>query len=919
MLKKYVFAGIFAVVVVGLVTVVLLVRMDKITPAEVLQAMPSDALLLVENVDYEYVSERFLKENRVWIDFVHTTGKLKLDSALAVALEKIGSNAEMHEVLLKQGLAVSLHLMGKDQIVPLMYIPYADRISDNDFEQLILAILDREDMINERRYETEILYDVSGSPGSLASRFTFACVNGICLISPSSMLVEEAVRTMHGTPQLENDPDLMLIRSTAGRYVHANTYVNYEKISQLFKPALREERWGILDGISRLAEWGELDLDIKGDAIVMNGMTHAGVEEPSFLAAFTEQSPVKMDIHERLPSGTSFFLHFGISDPMEFRQGMAAYLESSGQETGIAARGSQLEETYGIDPLEDLFNILDDEMVWFAIEGETTSRGEGLLMLETRSRSETTEVVREWIRSYLQVHAFDMESYRSVYQLDEQTSFDIYKMPDFYMEDAVGNWLFKDYVAVYENCLIFAPSVEVISRIIYQNILHKTLVSDAAYKEMSDYFSNRSNLTLFLRPFAWLELMSADLNGPAAQKLRNMELFLRRIPGVVMQYSSEESLLYQGISLKYTSQIREKALTVWESLLDTAVVIKPALVTNHNTSEKEIFVQDASNKIYLINGTGRILWEQKIQGCIMGRVYQVDFYKNGKLQYLFNTSGHLHLIDRNGNYVERFPIALRSSATSPMALFDYDNSRDYRIIVAGEDRKIYVYNIEGDIVPGWRFGKTESEVTATPQHFRVGDKDHIIVSDRNRAYFLNRRGRERIKPDRRVVFSREGSFYLDMNIREDKPRFVSTDTSGNVVGVYMDGEVSVLLDQKVGPDHFFLMQDMDLDGVPDYILAADDELKVIDHDGNRLFTYRVRGRISQVPDIYKFSASDIKVGITDSNRNRIYLVNSDGSLYEGFPLEGTTRFSIGYFAGSDSRFNLIVGSSNNFLYNYSIE
>ncbi len=119
--------------------------------------------------------------------------------------------------------------------------------------------------------------------------------------------------------------------------------------------------------------------------------------------------------------------------------------------------------------------------------------------------------------------------------------------------------------------------------------------------------------------------------------------------------------MYHSVSLKYTAQIKEKALTVWESLLDTAVIIKPALVINHNTQEKEIFVQDASHKIYLINSTGRILWEQTLEGPIMSKIAQVDFFKNGKLQYLFNTADKLHLIDRNGNYVERYPVTLRSS------------------------------------------------------------------------------------------------------------------------------------------------------------------------------------------------------------------------------------------------------------------
>jgi len=158
-----------------------------------------------------------------------------------------------------------------------------------------------------------------------------------------------------------------------------------------------------------------------------------------------------------------------------------------------------------------------------------------------------------------------------------------------------------------------------------------------------------------------------------------------------------------------------------------------------------------------------------------------------------------------------------------------------------------------------------------------------------------------------------------MNIREEKPRWITTDTMGYIKGIYLDGSITTLLKQNATPDHYFRMQDMDKDGIPEFVIADKEELIVMHQDGKRIFSYKVRDKISNMPDIYKFSASDIKIGITDVSRNRIYLINSDGSLYEGFPLEGSTRFSIGYFAGSDSRFNLIVGSANNFLYNYSIK
>ncbi len=391
-------------------------------------------------------------------------------------------------------------------------------------------------------------------------------------------------------------------------------------------------------------------------------------------------------------------------------------------------------------------------------------------------------------------------------------------LPDPFFKGTLPGRLFNGYFTVFENYLIFGPSVEVLSRVIYQNVLQKTFVSDPVFKEMSDYLSNRSNITFFVRPYAYLDYKRDLLNKEVEQKVDPLELFLRRIPGVVIQYSTEDRLFYQSISCKYNSQIKEKALTVWESLLDSVAVIKPVLVVNHNTMEKEIFVQDAANGIYLINSTGRILWKQKLEGSIMGSIHQVDFYKNGRLQYLFNTSEKIHLIDRNGNYVERYPISLRSDATNPMALFDYDKSKNYRMFIAGEDRKVYVYDIEGNVVTGWKFGKTESTVTRMIQHFRINNKDYIAMSDDNRIYFVDRRGRERVKVKERVILSPNNPLTLDMNIREERPRWISTDTSGNVTAIYLDGSVSTLLNQKVSEDHFFLMQDMDKDGIPEFYL-----------------------------------------------------------------------------------------------------
>ena len=53
MLKRFIYAGLFAVVCIGLVLVFLLNRFDKITPLEILEAVPEDAILFAEDIDFE--------------------------------------------------------------------------------------------------------------------------------------------------------------------------------------------------------------------------------------------------------------------------------------------------------------------------------------------------------------------------------------------------------------------------------------------------------------------------------------------------------------------------------------------------------------------------------------------------------------------------------------------------------------------------------------------------------------------------------------------------------------------------------------------------------------------------------------------------------------------------------------------------
>ena len=89
--------------------------------------------------------------------------------------------------------------------------------------------------------------------------------------------------------------------------------------------------------------------------------------------------------------------------------------------------------------------------------------------------------------------------------------------------------------------------------------------------------------------------------------------------------------------------------------------------------------------------------ENSASRTINSEIFQVDYFRNGKLQLLFSTRNELYLIDRNGNFVEKYPVKLRSPATCGLSVFDYDNNRDYRLFIACEDKHIYAYTKEGNL------------------------------------------------------------------------------------------------------------------------------------------------------------------------------------------------------------------------------
>ena len=69
--------------------------------------------------------------------------------------------------------------------------------------------------------------------------------------------------------------------------------------------------------------------------------------------------------------------------------------------------------------------------------------------------------------------------------------------------------------------------------------------------------------------------------------------------------------------------------------IDKELLTTPQLVNNHTNNQKDIIVQDTNNTLYLISNQGKVYWKKQLKEKILGEIEQIDTYKNGRLQLVF--------------------------------------------------------------------------------------------------------------------------------------------------------------------------------------------------------------------------------------------------------------------------------------------
>tara|TARA_B100000768_G_scaffold182059_1_gene209057 strand:- start:7197 stop:9611 length:2415 start_codon:yes stop_codon:yes gene_type:complete len=325
----------------------------------------------------------------------------------------------------------------------------------------------------------------------------------------------------------------------------------------------------------------------------------------------------------------------------------------------------------------------------------------------------------------------------------------------------------------------------------------------------------------------------------------------------------------------------------WEKQTSGKVTQAPFVFTNHYTKEKEIAIISDHSRIIMLNSAGKELWSRGLPESISGKLHQVDLFRNNKFQLVFSTKNYLIALDRNGKDVENFPIKFSSPSSSAVSVMDYDGKGQNRLLVPLVDGSLKNYNCDGKEVNGWKHKAEESPIVSSVQHLILDRRDYLLAAKKNGEIAIYKRdGKLRYTQELKLSHydGKEISILPSKTIEE--VILIYGDTAGNLV------QSKLSLEQNEGENLGLASAEKSIiynlvDGSgPDFLMSKGTRLSLYSEKHELKFSTDFDSALTGA--LQCFSLNNKKYIIVNEGSN-VYLLNTRGESYPGFPVYGGGR------------------------------
>ncbi len=714
---------------------------------------------------------------------------------------------------------------------------------------------------------------------------------GVFAISNDSLVLFNSYNSLVYDSSIATNESFYKLYNTGGKKVDANIIVNTKVLAASLVPHLYKK----LEKATPFDQWTTFDLNIKKSEVLFGGFTFTTSRH-----LFIGQEPVEFSELSDYPRNTAMAITLSLSDQE---------LYSSHFFKGDTIHVKGFDSSIG-EQNKEIFNRKKHINAWIGnsvsmIYTQDYFRGDnsGMIMMVRHSNADSA---RSYLLPYLEP------------QGDSIFNMHFASFPE-KLWGSLFNMQGKLYCRFIGDHVIFSPSKRMLKIFDSEN----TLSNSKEFKVAKEWSGNSSNMFILLRP----DVVGKWLNDSRSGSNRDLVNFFKENSSIGIQYSAGNDLQYtlgwlipkaqNNLKKKEKSKIpnnktdnKATELANADSKTDVSLnksqettderIVKSKekqlafdlntrtstiqIVNGKSKNSKLISVIQSNGKINLLDNRGNKVWDYNAQGPIISKISEIDYYRNGRTQYLFSTNNKLIIIDQEGKEIKESPVRLPKAAKSEISVFDYDNKKEYRILYVGTDNRIYNITIQGLELPDWR--KPVVSGQGKIEFHRTHGKDYITYKNIDGSIRIyDRRGKERIKVDLDLKLSKQTKLFS--NTTNSKGIFISVSEKGELIYIDGNGKISKSNFGKFTNNPWFTYEDFDSDGSKDFIFAEDEQIIAFNRLKEKIAAINTKGKFG-VPFVYASSSQDVWIFARNTKTNEITGINNKGKIYKGLSIKSNS-------------------------------
>ncbi|MBM3435365.1 MAG: DUF3352 domain-containing protein, partial [Bacteroidetes bacterium] len=657
-------------------------------------AIPQSTALFAEFTDPSRLMDKLTDGSPLWSEFLSVKSIFDFQQNVLKLDSLISEDSQINGIIHSRKTVVCICCA--DSIAGALFLC---ELPSTGYESVIKSFITRvnsEKSIVMQKKSGKGTISLVNIPG-IRSFFNFSVYKGLFIGSFRESLVKEAIKQLESGIPVNTDENFKKIEITAGKNVDANIYLNYPEFTRLVSTVAGNDFLNRLSYLSSFSQWTGADLIVKPDELFINGYTVCSGSENHWLNVM-EQEPQNILLPEILPSGISFFVHWGLEDYGRFQTSLKEYRKSIEKESHREQHSKALKKELGLDIEEEFISWAGHEIA-LATEDSQGLPGNG---------------------KYVVIHAADIvKAKESLGKLSEKSiagtgekpfilKFEEYEirkvrireMFPFLFGELFGGMECPFYTTM-RDYVVFADTPEALTHLIRSYYDQKTLAENTGYRSFSNNISEKSNVYVYCNIRNSIQGITGLLEKTAAEKFMTNPAAFRNLDGLSLQFSHIGDMFYTSMYLRYNPSIEEEIPSGWVAELTGNVTGKPYFTRNDETGKLNVLAFDDQSNMYRLDHFGKIIWKTPLIELPVSEVFQLAKDGASSQQYLFNTENYVYLMDGSGNYIDGYPAKLTPGATNGLTLLDNEGNKNYRMVLALSDNRIYDYNLNLVQSEGW--------------------------------------------------------------------------------------------------------------------------------------------------------------------------------------------------------------------------